>query len=114
MIEIEEYLDESGQSPFADWFNDLDPRAAAKITMALERIERGLLGDVRPVGKGVSERRIDYGPGYRIYFGSVRQKGTTKIVILLCGGTKRRQQKDIETAKSNWKTFKARRRKGER
>jgi len=114
MIEIEEYLAEDGKSPFATWFNTLDPRAAAKVTIALERIERGLLGDVEPVGEGVSERRVNFGPGYRIYFGSVRDKHTVKIVILLGGGTKRRQQNDIENAKSNWKAYKRRRHKGER
>ncbi len=114
MIEIEEYLTKDGKSPFAAWFNKLDARAAAKVTTALERIERGLLGDVKPVGEGVSERRLDFGPGYRIYFGSVKDKHTTKIVILLCGGTKRGQQSDIKTAKANWKLYKSRRRKGER
>ncbi len=113
MIEVEEYLTEDGKSPFAKWFNTLDPRAAAKVTTALERFERGLLGDVEPVGEGVSERRLDFGPGYRIYFGSVRDKHTVKIVILLCGGTKRRQKQDIKDAKSLWKAYKSRKRKGE-
>ncbi|MFQ6005432.1 MAG: type II toxin-antitoxin system RelE/ParE family toxin [Woeseia sp.] len=113
MIEIEEYLHESGQSPFADWFSGLDARAAAKVVVALERIERHLMGDVRPVGEGVSERRIDLGPGYRFYFGSIRDEHRTTGIVLLCGGTKRRQKRDIKIAKSYWKTYKGRKRNGE-
>jgi putative addiction module killer protein len=113
MIEIEEYLDESGRSPFAEWHDGLDARTAAKVVVALERIERHLMGDVQPVGEGVSERRIDFGPGYRIYFGSIRDEHRTTGIVLLCGGTKRRQRSDIKTAKSYWKTCKDRKRRGE-
>jgi putative addiction module killer protein len=74
---------------------------------------RGLLGDVKSVGSGVSERRIDFGPGYRIYFGSIREGNVVKVVILLGGGIKKRQSKDIEIAQYRWKDCKARRRKGE-
>jgi putative addiction module killer protein len=109
--EIEEYLDEKGGSPFGEWFDNLPAAAAAKV--AIDRIGRGLLGDVKSIGSGVSERRIDFGPGYRIYFGSIKEGYTVKIVILLGGGTKKRQNKDIAIAHSRWKNCKARRRKGE-
>jgi len=111
--EIEEYLDGIGRSPFGEWFDDLPAVAAAKVAIAIDRIGRGLLGDVKSVGGGVSERRIDFGPGYRVYFGSIKKGNSVKIVILLGGGTKKRQAKDIQIAQSRWKDCKARRRKGE-
>jgi len=111
--EIEEYLDEKGRSPFGEWFDDLPAAAAAKVAIAIDRIGRGLLGDVKSVGSGVSERRIDFGPGYRVYFGSIKEESSIKVVILLGGGTKKRQNKDIEISQSRWKDCKARRRKGE-
>ena len=81
---------------FANWLRALkDANAVARITARIRRLELGNLGDVKPVGEGVSELRIDYGPGYRIYF---VQQGNT-VVILLCGGDKRTQNKDIRTAK---------------
>jgi putative addiction module killer protein len=76
-------------------------RAAAKVRTAIARIETGNLGDVRPVGEGVSERRIDFGPGYRVYFGQVGQR----LVILPVGGTKKRQQRDIAQAKACWRDY---------
>ena len=79
-----------------------------KVRTALARIETGNLGDVKPVGQGVSERRITFGPGYRVYFG---QDGD-KLVILLCGGTKKRQSRDIEQAKAFWDDYKNRKQKG--
>jgi putative addiction module killer protein len=96
MIEVVQYETEEGSCPFADWFEGLDARAALKVRTAIARIETGNFGDVKPVGEGVSERRIDFGPGYRVYFG---QDGA-KLVILLVGGTKKRQQKDIIQAKA--------------
>ena len=81
--------------PFAKWIDALrDIRARARILVRIERLSAGNAGDVRPVGEGVSELRIDYGPGYRIYFKKIGQK----IVILLAGGDKRTQAKDIKTA----------------
>ena len=82
---------------FAEWLRGLrDIEGRARIQMRLDRIERGLFGDVKPVGAGVSELRIDYGPGYRIYF---VQRGPV-MLILLCGGNKRTQSHDISAAKS--------------
>lgn len=103
-IDILEYVDEDGYSPFSDWFADLDPVAAAKVTIGLTRIEQGNLSNAKGVGGGVLEYRIDFGPGYRIYFG----KDGSTLVILLCGGTKKRQQDDIDTALRNWKDYKRR------
>ena len=89
---IEIYRTASGKVPFTDWHKDLtDRQALAIIRTRLDRVERGNFGDHEPVGNGVYELRIDYGPGYRIYFCKI---GKT-IVLLLSAGTKRRQQADI-------------------
>ena len=109
MIELVVYVTEEGKAPFDDWFDKLDTAAALKVRTALARIETGNLGDVKPMGQGVSERRITFGPGYRVYFG----KDGDKIVILLCGGTKKRQSKDIEQAKAFWGDYKNRKKKGD-
>ena len=113
-VEIVEYLDGNDRSPFGVWFDRLPSAAAAKIVVALDRISRGLLGDVKSVGGGVSERRIDFGPGYRIYFASIKNENVIQIVVLLGGGTKKRQKKDVEIAVDRWKELKLRRRKGEK
>ena len=112
-IEIREYQDSNGQSPYGKWFDRLNARAAAKITSAIDRIGRGLMSNVESVGGGVSERKIDFGPGYRIYFGTETDGRITKVVILLHGGSKKRQSEDIEKAKEYWKDYKARKRRGE-
>lgn len=103
-MKIVEYLDAAGASPFAVWFGALDFQAAAKVTVALARIEIGNLSNVKSVGSGVLECRIDWGPGYRVYFG---RKGE-ELVILLAGGTKRRQQQDIAHALARWQDYKQR------
>ena len=102
--EVREYLAEDGTSPFSRWFEDLDPQAAAIVTVAIGRLADGNTSNVKPVGEGVAELRIDRGPGYRIYFGLHGQM----LVVLLCGGTKRRQQKDIGTALIRWRDYKRR------
>ena len=109
MPEVVQYETEDGRCPFAEWVLDLEVRAQLKVRAAIARMEAGNLGDVKPVGEGVSERRIDYGPGYRVYFG---QDGR-ELVILLVGGTKKRQQRDIDQAKALWDDYKARKRRGE-
>jgi len=106
MFEIGEYVDSRGLSPFARWFDRLDATAAAKVSTALSRMERGNLSNARSVGASVFEYRIDFGPGYRIYFG---REGEA-LIVLLGGGTKARQQGDIETAKHLWKEYRRRRR----
>jgi putative addiction module killer protein len=82
---------------FRDWMDGLrDRRAKERIAQRLVRLQAGLFGDVKPVGAGVSEVRIDYGPGYRVYF---LRRGRT-IVILLCGGDKDTQTRDIKIAQA--------------
>lgn len=102
-----EYETSDGRRPFGEWFEKIDALAAVKVVSALERMKAGNLGDVKSVGEGVSERRIHFGPGLRLYFG----KDGEDIIILLVGGTKKRQQKDIEDAKEFWADFKKRKRK---
>jgi len=106
MILIREYIDPEGRSRYANWFNRLNAPAAAKVAIALVRMEQVNFSNTKGVGTGVSECLIDFGPGYRIYFG---RDGNT-LVILLGGGTKKRQQKDIERAKILWKEYKRRKR----
>lgn len=97
-----EYL-EGGISPFGRWFAALDARAAAKVATALYRIEQGHRANFKSVGQGVFEYKIDFGPGYRIYFG---QEGQL-LVILLGGGSKKTQDRDIKLAKNRWATYKS-------
>ena len=90
------YRTREGQLPFDEWLRKLcDANATARVLARIGRIRRGNFGDCKPVGEGVSELRVDYGPGYRVYFG---QKGQT-LVILLCGGDKRTQDRDIRQAR---------------
>jgi len=103
-VEIREYLDRAGNSPFGVWFENLDAQAAAKVATALIRIENGNLSDVKSIGGGVVECRIHWGAGYRIYFG----RDGNELIILLAGGTKRRQQRDIEDARMRWANYKQR------
>jgi putative addiction module killer protein len=80
---------------YAEWFGDLhDSAARARINVRIRRMSLGNIGDVKPVGEGVSELRIDYGPGYRVYF---VQRGQT-LVVLLAGGDKRTQSRDVKKA----------------
>jgi putative addiction module killer protein len=101
---ILEYLNADGQSPYAKWFNSLPAAAAAKITKHKLRLQQGNMSNVDPVGKGVFEKKIDWGPGYRIYFG---QDGK-ELIILLGGGSKKRQQDEIEAAQDCWQDYKKR------
>lgn len=94
---------EDGQQPFRTWLNGIrDQRTVRKIEARVARIRLGNFGDSKPVGEGVIEYRIDYGPGYRAYFG---RDGET-IVVLLCGGDKSTQNKDIALAKQYWNEYK--------
>ena len=94
---IVEYL-RQGVSPFGVWFAGLDAHAAAKVATALYRLEQGNLSNVKAVGNGVSEYKVDFGPGYRIYFG---QEGE-RLIILVGGGSKKKQEKDICAAQALW------------
>jgi len=104
MPEIREYLYEDGRSPFAIWFDALEPRAAAKVATAQAKIERGEVGKLEPVGEGVLEYKINYGPGYRVYLAY----DGPKLVILLGGGDKTTQDGDIKDAKRLWAEYKRR------
>jgi putative addiction module killer protein len=104
MIALQEYLNADGQNQYRDWFNGLDVAAATKITVALERIAQGNKSSIKGVGEGVSEYKIDFGPGYRIYLG----KDGEQLVILLGGGAKKRQDEDVEAAKAAWREYKQR------
>ena len=102
--EVVAFRARDGRVPFEEWLDDLkDKRAVARVLARLARVRLGNLGDCKPVGEGVSELRVDYGPGYRVYFG---QKGRT-LVVLLCGGDKRTQDRDIRLARQFWQEFKA-------
>lgn len=102
---INEYTDERGESPYANWLASLrDPKVRARIIMQVDRMELGLFGDVRPIGKGLSELRIHYGSGYRVYYG----RHDRQVYLLLCGGDKSTQAKDIKSAKAYWQEHKRR------
>lgn len=103
-VAIEEFITEQGASPFADWFSGLDAQAAAIVTVALARLADGNTSRVEPIGDGASELKINRGPGYRVYFG---WDGRV-LVILLGGGTKRRQSADIAQALIHWRDYKSR------
>ena len=105
MIEIREYLDDRGRSPFGRWFDSLDASAAVRVRTSLARMEAGNLSNIRGVGNGVLECRINVGPGYRVYFG---RDGDT-LIVLLGGGTKTRQQRDIDDARQLWQQYRRRR-----
>jgi putative addiction module killer protein len=100
--ELRIYVTEEGREPFSEWLASLrDIKARAKVRVRLDRVSLGNLWDCHGVGEGIQELRIDYGPGYRVYFA---QDGAT-IVLLLCGGDKSTQAKDIETAKRYWSQY---------
>ena len=103
--ELRYYQTSAGEQPFVEWLQGLgDRHARSRIEARLARVAGGNLGDVEPVGEGVLELRIDWGPGYRVYFSRVGKV----IVLLLCGGDKRTQQRDIKRAKAYFEDYKAR------
>jgi putative addiction module killer protein len=106
MIELREYVDAKGRSPYRDWLVKLDAAAIARVIAAVLRLQCGNLSSAKSVGAGVSELRLDFGPGYRVYFG----RDGERLVILLAGGSKRRQQADIEAARMRWVEYKRRKR----
>ena len=96
------YRDEAENEPFTDWLNSLrDPTTRRRILKRLIRLENGYYGDFKFVGDGVNELRFFFGAGYRIYFG----EDGDKIVVLLCGGEKNSQHRDIKRAKMYWKEY---------
>ena len=96
------YRDENGNEPFTDWLNKLrDQKGRRRILTRLRRLEQGNYGDCEPVGGGVSELRMFFGSGYRIYFG----KDANNIILVICGGDKSSQSKDIKFAKARWREY---------
>jgi len=106
MLLVREYVDKRGRSPFGVWFNELNGVSAVKVRVAVSRLAQGNLSNVKSVGSGVLEYRIDFGPGYRICFG----RDGEELVVLLAGGTKKRQQQDIVAATGYWQDYKRRKR----
>lgn len=101
--EIQVYQTSTGREPFNEWLNSIqDIETQARIRARLERLEDGNLGNCQSVGDGVFELRIHFGAGYRIYFGQI---GNT-IILLLCGGDKSSQRRDMERAKTYWLEYK--------
>jgi putative addiction module killer protein len=104
-LEVREYQTAEGKTPLTEWLEGLrDSPTRGRIVARLDRLKAGLLGDWKSVGGSICELRIDHGPGYRVYY---RQEGKT-LILLLCGGDKSTQAKDIETAHAYWKDYKAR------
>ncbi len=106
MIEIRQYVDLLGRNPFDRWFEKLNDDVQARVVVSLDRLERGNTSAAKGIGAGVFELRLDFGPGYRIYFGWDGER----LVILLGGGFKKRQQTDIERSHALWQEYKARKR----
>ncbi len=105
-MRVHEYIKEDGSNPYKKWFDSLDAQAAAKISVAKARLELGNTSKIKWF-EGIGEYKIDWGPGYRIYLG---QDGKS-LIVLLGGGTKKKQQTDIERAKELLKEYKTRKKK---
>lgn len=101
--QIKMYEMTDGKCPFDDWLNDLkDQEAQIAIDLRLERVKKGNLGKCDPVGGGVYELKLNVGPGYRLYFGNIGRQ----LILLLCAGTKKHQQRDIAQARRYFQDFK--------
>lgn len=102
MHQIADYLTEEGGDPFMEWLESLtDRQARARVAVRVQRMAAGNFGDCKPVADGVWELRIDHGPGYRVYYAQAGKK----LILLLIGGDKRKQQADIATALAYWKDW---------
>ena len=105
MIEVRHYLNRAGKDVFEDWLTELaDPRAQAKIASRINRLVAGNFGDCKPLRQGLCALRVDWGPGYRVYYAMIGRES----VLLLCGGDKRKQAADIERASGYLRDYKAR------
>lgn len=105
MYQVIEYLTSDGKDPYRDWITGLaDRRTQARILTRINRMESGNFGDHKPIAAGVWELRIDWGPGYRVYYALAGKR----LVLLLAGGDKRKQQADIDAAISYWKDWQER------
>jgi putative addiction module killer protein len=98
---VHEYVDAAGRIPFRDWLDGLDVTTRARVQARILRFETGNLGDHKEVGSGVWEARLDFGPGYRVYFG---RRGR-ELVLLLTGGDKKSQRKDLRRARELWRDY---------
>jgi putative addiction module killer protein len=107
VLQLLEYISLAGLSPFARWRDGLDPASRARVTSAVFRLEAGNFSAAKGAGAGIFELRMDFGPGYRVYFG----KDGEELVVLLGGGSKKRQQADIEAAQALWQEYKERKRR---
>jgi len=109
VLEIREYTDELGRSRYADWISQFDDGTQARIAIGLRRVGTGNFSNVKSVGSGVFELKLNFGPGFRVYIG----READHLILLLGGGTKSRQGADIERAKASWRAYKQRKRAGE-
>ncbi len=103
-MQIKSYVNQAGKNLFEIWFSKLESNAIGKVATALSRMKQNNLSNVKSVGGGVLEYKINFGKGIRIYFG----RDGNELIILLCGGDKHRQQKDIDIAKQQWTEYKSR------
>ncbi len=105
VIEIRRYTTAEGRDVFGGWLASLaDLKVRARIAVRIDRLAGGNLGDSKSIGEGLHELRIDWGPGYRVYYGNIE----TACVLLLRGGDKRKQSADIRKARAYWKDYKER------
>lgn len=101
MYEIEIYRKENGKSPFKEWFNDLDLQTQSRVESRIDRLKLGNFGDCKALGEGIHELRMFFGPGYRVYYSLIGKE----IVLLLAGGEKSTQDKDIKNAKQYFQNY---------
>lgn len=104
VVKVLEYVDAQGGIPYRTWIRSLDVTTRARVIATVLRMEGGNFSTAKSVGSGVSELRLDFGPGYRVYFG----RDGERLVILLGGGSKKRQQTDIAEAHVLWAEYKRR------
>ncbi|PXW85777.1 putative addiction module killer protein [Nitrosomonas sp. Nm84] len=103
MLKVSDYISDDGYDPFKKWLESLlDRQARARILVRIQRLAAGNFGDCKPIAEGIWELRIDHGAGYRVYYA----KAGEKLILILAGGDKRRQQTDIETALEYWNNWK--------
>jgi putative addiction module killer protein len=107
---VKEFVTNAGRSLFREWFDGLDPQAASKVTTGLLRLELGNVSNVKWIGGGLGELRIDWAPGYRVYL----MRDGEDLIVLFVGGTKRRQQADISKARAMMSDYKTNRAIGKR
>lgn len=100
--EIEKYINEKGTAPFDEWLFSLDTPTQLRVAARIDRIRDGNFGDCKTIQEGISELRFHFGAGYRVYYG----RSGTRIILLLCGGDKGDQKRDIKKALEYWKDYK--------